>query len=106
MQSWELYRRSHLASGQSRVDGRRDQRWLCLVTLLVMTACAAAVQAGGQVQAPPATHETASSDSAGPVAAPASPPSGAATGSKDNNIRVNVQVVNVPVTVLDKRGTP
>jgi Ca-activated chloride channel homolog len=116
MQSCELYNRSNGAAGAPPVQGAKRQRWLCRSTLLMVAgylAAGAAVQALGQAQAPgadPVAHETASSGSSGPTAAapagtPAVPASPADAGSK-NNIRVNVQVVNVPVTVLDKRGTP
>jgi Ca-activated chloride channel family protein len=37
---------------------------------------------------------------------PAAPANPAGQGSNPGNIRVSVQVVNVPVTVLDKRGMP
>lgn len=109
MQYWELYRRSH--SSGVWPHARESRRWLCLLASLMIAGCTAAGaadQAVAQAQTPaasPATHESASSDSAAATGAPVSPPS-PGDESKNSNIRVNVQVVNVPVTVLDKRGTP
>lgn len=44
--------------------------------------------------------------SSGAPAQSASPAGGTTTSSSKNKIRVQVEVVNVPVTVLDKRGVP
>jgi Ca-activated chloride channel homolog len=77
-----------------------------------MAAClaaGAAPRAIGQAQAPaadPATHDTASSGSRAPAAATTPPSNASDTKSNRNNITLNVQVVEVPVTVLDKRGMP
>lgn len=107
MESWKL---------DTYSDSARVAPWLGSglrgfhgLTLLTMAGCLtglAVLRAGAQGQAPaadPAAHETASSQPS--AAAPAAPSTGGST-SKSDNIRVNVQVVNVPVTVLDKRGTP
>jgi VWFA-related protein len=55
-------------------------------------------------QAASGTSETASSVTEKDSAAP--PSAGSNTKTNENSIRVRVEVVNVPVTVLDKRGNP
>jgi len=108
MQSWESYR---------RFDSGRRGWWLGRAgrlhgtTFLMMAGCLAGLTAlatGAQSQAPaadPAGHESTPSVATGPAAKPASAES-TAGATANNNIRVSVQVVNVPVTVLDKRGVP
>jgi len=113
MQSYELYSRFKKAAGRLRFDDCQHQHRFRRVSLLMtMAGClvtGSAVPTLGQAQAPaadPSTHETASTGLSAPAASPAAPSGAADTKSTNNNITVNVQVVNVPVTVLDKRGIP
>ena len=110
MQSWELDSDSKYPARSLRPRSGGPARGLRSGALLMMTGClAAAAVVGVRAQAPsadPAAHETASSRPNNAAPASASPSGAPDSTSNKNNIRVNVQVVNVPVTVLDKRGIP
>jgi Ca-activated chloride channel family protein len=85
--------------GQRRIAAR--EFLLCAVALLVL-AGTAAIRAAGQDSGEEAKVQSAENKTAPPAAASAQPGSAPAP----DNIRVRVEVVNVPVTVLDKRGLP
>lgn len=81
----ECFKRLRVAAARDRC-GRRFV--IALVTVVAgIFALSVAVRAGQTANAAPSS----------PVSAPA---------GTSSNIRVRVEVVNVPVTVLDKRGTP
>ncbi len=74
---------------------------LCAAALALLTGLAAtravAQDSGGEVKAASATEETGQ---------PAAPAGATESPSGPDTIRMRVEVVNVPVTVLDKRGLP
>lgn len=93
----------------------RRRSKLVLVTLVATVALATgALRRGRSVLASPggapAPRTSGQKAEAGASTARATPPTGAPAPVKapavQNSIRVRVQVVNVPVTVLDRRGRP
>lgn len=112
MQSWKLHTRSDSVAGSPWLGSSGAPSGFRAAAFLMMAgslACFAVLRAGAQAQAPaasPVAQETASSGSSRAAPPSAGPSSTAGASSNNNNIRVSVQVVNVPVTVLDKRGMP
>jgi Ca-activated chloride channel family protein len=79
----------------------RREFLLGAVALLVLVGTAA-IRAAGQDSGEEAKVQSAENKTAPPAAASTQPGS----APDPDNIRVRVEVVNVPVTVLDKRGLP
>ncbi len=97
MAGWERSRRQAAKLAGERFGLGRSMRLACSVALFMTYAAAAGV---AQEQNPKPASPPASTG----AAPSASTPSQAASTSK--SIRVRVEVVSVPVTVLDKRGEP
>jgi len=107
MQSWEPD--GNVKSGAGIGGLARVFRSAALVAMATYLAGLAVLAAAAQAQAPatePAAQATASPQPNKPAPASTSPSGAPDSTSTKNNIQVSVRVVNVPVTVLDKRGIP